>query len=181
MRNDAFIPAMVRGAGTGVQPVLVSVTISAFSYANAHTIPSILAEYPLENTVSVSLRRLMPSNLLKVTSFALAVRFQNEDDITVRYVLHRPAGFYGLLYPSYGGQGLSAEAVIEVWSIVGITPAVISTDIVLNTGPFTFQPAVPFYTGVITPTEVTLTATTFVATTTGPTNPFADSAMLAEG
>jgi len=181
MRNDAFIPAMVRGAAQPVQPVLVSVTIPAFSYANAETIPSILAEYPLKNTVAVSIRRPMPSNLLKVTSFALAVRFQNEDDVTIRYVLHRPAGFYGLLYPSYGGQGLSASAVIEVWSIVGITPAVISTDIVLNTGPYTFQPAVPFYTGIITPTEVELVPTIFVAMQTGPTNPFADSAMLAEG
>lgn len=180
MRNDSFIPAMSRGLAEGIQPVFVNVNVPAFSYANANTIPSILAEYEIGNTVSASIRRPMPDAVRKATTFALAVRCQNEDDTTVRYVLHRPAGFYGLLYPSYGGQALTAGAVFEVWSIVGITPAAAAA-FTFQMGPFTFQPATPYILGLITPTEVTLAATTFVSTTTGPTNPFADAAMLAEG
>ena len=68
--------------------------------------------------------------------------------------------FDGILFPSYAGQKLGADAVLEIWALDSYSPCVADEDIELTVGPLTFQAAGRIATcGQIEGTTTTLTAT----------------------
>ncbi len=181
---NEYIPSLQIGASTQVHPQATTATIAAFSLTNTNLAYStILAEYDLPNTAAISIRLPMQRSVRVNRTFALAVRFQNEDGDIVRYVIHRPDGMTGLLYPAYAGEAISGtDPVIEVWGVAGQGTAAILEDITLTVKTFSFQSGgMVSICGQFAGEAWTLTPTTFIAVPTGPTNPFADSLMLARG
>lgn len=158
-RNDAYISALQYGTGQYIQPQLNTVVIEAFSYTHAYTVAAIIAEYPLENTVEVSVRLPLPDVVADNETFALCARY-TEGSTTFRYVLYKPDWFDGILFPAYSGQKLGISAVLEIWSLDDISPAVADEDIELTVGPLNFQTPGQIATcGQIQGTTTTLTGT----------------------
>ena len=158
-RNDAFVQALQYGTGQYIQPQFNTAVIEAFSYTNAYTVAAILAEYPLENEDAISIRLPLPDVVVDNETFALCARYTTAT-ATVRYVLYKPTWFDGILFPAYTGQKLGASAVLEIWSLDDITPAVADEDIELTIGPLNFQTPGQIATcGPIEGTTTTLTAT----------------------
>ncbi len=137
-RNDAFIQSLQFGEGVYIQPQFNTVTILEFSYAHAHAVATILAEYPLDNTAAVSIRLPLQEAVELNETFGLCARY-TENSTTFRYVLHKPAWYDGILFPEYTGQKLGISATLEVWALANISPAEITEDIELTIGPLVFQ------------------------------------------
>lgn len=137
-RNDAFVQSLQFGEGVYIQPQFNTVVIPEFSYAHAHAVATILAEYPLENPAAVSIRLPVPETVESNETFGLCVRY-TENSTTFRYVLHKPAWYDGILFPEYTGQKLGISATLEVWALANITPAAIDEDIEMTIGPLVFQ------------------------------------------
>lgn len=158
-RNDAFIQSLQFGEGVYIQPQFNTVTILEFSYAHAHAVATILAEYPLDNTAAVSIRLPLQEAVEEDETFGLCVRY-TENSTTFRYVLHKPAWYDGILFPEYTGQKLGPSATLEVWALANISPAEITEDIELTIGPLVFQTPGQIATcGQIQGESTTLTAT----------------------
>lgn len=158
-RNDAYIPALQYGEGVYIQPQFNTAVIPEFSYAHAHAVATIVAEYPLENTSAVSIRLPVPEAVESNETFGLCARY-TEGATTFRYVLYKPAWYDGILFPEYTGQKLGASATLEVWALANITPAEIDEDIELTVGPLVLQSPGQIATcGQIQGETTTLTAT----------------------
>ena len=137
-RNDAYILALQYGTGEYIQPQFNTAVIPAFSYTHTYTVSAIIAEYPLGNTDAVSIRLPLPADVEDNETYALCARY-TENSTTFRYVLYKPAWHGGILFPAYTGQKLGAAAVLEVWSLDDLSPAVADADIELTVGPLNFQ------------------------------------------
>lgn len=158
-RNDAYISALQYGTGQYIQPQFNTAVIEAFSYTHVYTVAAIIAEYPLENEDAISIRLPLPDVVADNETFALCTRYTTAT-ATVRYVLYKPNWFDGILFPAYTGQKLGASAVLEIWSLDDISPAVADEDIELTIGPLNFQTPGQIATcGQLQGTTTTLTAT----------------------
>lgn len=158
-RNDAFVQSIQFGEGVYIQPQFNTAVIPEFSYAHAEVVATILAEYPLENSSSVSIRLPLQDAVTENETFGLCARY-TEGSTTFRYVLHKPAWYDGILFPEYTGQKLGPDATLEVWALANITPAAIDEDIELTVGPLVFQTPGQIATcGQIQGETTTLTAT----------------------
>lgn len=162
--------------------VITSTTLPAFEHestSNDET-SSIAAEYPFNNDHPFTIGLPLPRDLRNNVTFALAVRSVNADNMVERYVLKTNYNVT-LLYPTYSGQTLHANAVLEVWTGAGVdTAAELEEDIILTTNYFTRSKANGNVTAIV-PTDSTLEATVFTEVTTGATNPFSDPLLLAGG
>lgn len=127
------------GVGVSVvnQPVNTKVTVEAFTLSNSEdSVSTIVGTANLGNTTNVTFARpplQMVSN--RDTSYKVAVRFQNEDGDTLRYVLFDGNDSFTLLYDDYAGQTIAPEAVIEVWANPDNVTVMSSDDLIfwLNT------------------------------------------------
>jgi len=164
-----------------VEPVPRIANIAAFELTNAeHNVASILAEYELGNTDFVTIGLPLQRAFKKLNTFFLAIRFVNENNDVIRYVLHRPNKDVNLFFPDYSSQPIGAAAVFEVWanpSETNVTTNGKALSLIVND--------LTYYTGNdtryipnITPATTELTPTEFVSTPSGPSNPFVDNAEL---
>lgn len=169
------------GGGVETKPTRLLATLPAFTYTpTQYRTATILAEFALTNTGPVSIGRL-PAALTDTQTFILAVRYLDENNDVIRYVLHHPDGL-NLLYPNYNGQTLEASAVLEVWSNIQEVSAVLSTAVQIPINTLTFASDIRnCYCLSITQNTITLVATEFDAVETGPCNPFCDCASLIGG
>ena len=159
MRNDAYISALQCGQATYVQPQFNAAVIEAFEQANPYSTPAIIMEYTLPNTTAVSIRLPAPDAITENETFGCCVRY-TENSVTYRYLISKPIWFDGILFPVYTGQKLGAGAVIEIWSLDDIGPAVLSEDVTFYYGPLVFQAPGQIATGgQIQATTTTLTPT----------------------
>lgn len=166
-----------------VAPLTTTAQIAAFSLTNDESsVSTILAEYPLLNAENITLGIPLNRDFKKYNTFFVAVRFLNANNDIVRYVLHRPNEDVNLFFPDYASQPIGAAAILEIWA--NPTDTIVSTNgkvlsIVIND--------YTYYTGndtryipTMTAPTITLTPTVFVATPSGPSNPFADNAELTQ-
>lgn len=169
------------GGGVETKPTRLLATLPAFTYTpTQYSTATILAEFALTNTGPVSIGRL-PEALTDTQTFILAVRYLDENNDVIRYVLHHPDGL-SLLYPNYNGQTLQASAVLEVWSNIQEVSAILSTAVQIPVNTLTFASDIRnCYCLSITQNTITLVATEFDAVETGPCNPFCDCAALIGG
>lgn len=108
-RYAYFVPPVI------IEPARAQIILPAFTLA----VPvwagasGILAQYPFNNTDAFSLK--LPINAFG-ENFIAAIRWMDDDDIFVRYVLfeHDDAE---LFYPLYNGERAEANAVLEIWSV----------------------------------------------------------------
>lgn len=169
-------------AVTQDQLVVTSTILPAFEHASVSNdeTSSIAAEYPFNNdypfTIGIPLSRTLRNNV----TFALAVRSTNPAGVTERYVLKSNYNVT-LLFPTYSGQTIHANAVLEVWTGAGVdTAAELESDVTLDTNYLT-QTKSNMAVTQVTPTDTTLVATVFTEVSTGPTNPFYDPLVLTGG
>jgi len=159
-RNSAFIQPQVVGDISPFQPTFLELVVGEFSYATSDSVPTLRAEYPLENTIAFTIRRPMPDEVTENDTFGLAVRYTLSTGQIVRYALYKPYLMNGLLYPAYAGQKLGPSAILELWSMPGESAMESATGFTLYAGPLTMiQPNQYMICGPTTPTSQTLTGT----------------------
>lgn len=116
MTTYTHLPHTRWSPGTPLQQKRVTAVIPAFAYANPlSSTQTKVADYELGNLVNITLGQtfeISPRN----TSFYVAVRCQNADGNTVRFVLHRPTNAAAFFWPDYNGETLTFPAVLEIWA-----------------------------------------------------------------
>ncbi len=157
--NSQAINIQAVGQSAVFAPTFLELVIPEFSYSHTDAVPTVRAEYPVNNTVGFSIRRPMPDEVEENLTFGLAVRYTITTGETVRYCLFKPRLMDGLLYPSYSGQRLGPSAVIEIWSMPG-EPDMESAGFTLYAGPMKFITAQQFcFCGQPAADSLTLTGT----------------------
>lgn len=182
MNNNARQEAKPQTGYEIQNPIPAVATIIAFTLANNEpTVNTIVAEYPLTNTVKLSIER--PFNQDNIDStYLVAVRSLDSDGNVSRYILQRPADLsWEILYPDYSGQTLEAGAIIEIWADKDSTLITATADIVfrLNTLAMYDLNYSQCYCGNLVGDSLTLDQTVMSPQTTGACNPFCDCAILA--
>lgn len=124
---------------TIIEPQRATIILPAFSlpvptWAGAS---GILAQYHLVNSTEFSLK--LPINSFG-EHFIAAIRWMDEDDIFVRFLLfaHPDAVLY---YPLYNGERIGANAVIEIWSVDSTSFPTLFDDYTFYSSTLIFPPA----------------------------------------
>lgn len=121
---------------TIIEPQLAQFLLPAFTLA----VPAwagasgILAQYPFNNTTPISLK--LPIGSFG-SNFIAAVRWMEQEDIFVRYLLfeHEDAVLY---YPLYNGERMQPGAVLEIWSVDSLVAPTLEEDLTLYSSQLIF-------------------------------------------